>query len=403
VFFSNYSNFKSSQGFTLVELLNVMAIIGVLSATGIGTYSQYKTKAYDVNAKQTLKNIHFLCNAFWIDTYPSQTCDLPTIKETYYGYNQSSNIEAILPPSASDTFCATAKHNNSPNTFSINNAAFITSGEKCSASLNTGSVQSHSYICSGSFQDPCPTLSCDEECTKQKAKERLLAVMKELPGLMKPSSEELESSIQEVQSRSYSNNSEGTPSLHANNNLNVLLASTMEPPPPPTLQTFESYKPPEEAQSGSGAWVMVYPDGKMVSPGIDDKGYVAVFGCTYKHCGPEGRFYETWSGWGGADGSVDRSNKFNRSFVDKCSESYEYSSKWCRGLSRNEEYKFVFVGPDATKPGTGHGSSGSPYNIIKGNQYEEVFGKSNNMRYDFATEMWVNDQGEKFKNGNRVE
>ena len=52
MFFSNYSNFKSSQGFTLVELLNVMAIIGVLSATGIGTYSQYKTKAYDVNAKK---------------------------------------------------------------------------------------------------------------------------------------------------------------------------------------------------------------------------------------------------------------------------------------------------------------------------------------------------------------
>ena len=225
------SNHKEA-GFTLIEILNVIVIIGIVGAVGIPQFSQYKNKAYDGHAKRALKDMHLLCNAFWIDTYPSQACDLPTIKGTYYGFNQSPDVLATLPPAPSDTFCATAKHDSSPNVFSINNASLISSGEMCGVSIVNASFPPRpAYVCAGTFQDPCPTIACDEDCTKQKAQDRLLAVINELPDLMKPSSDDIDDSIQEIQSRTYSDDSDGTPTMNQNSSVNELLATTMEPPP----------------------------------------------------------------------------------------------------------------------------------------------------------------------------
>ena len=157
---------KSVEGFTLIEMLIVIAIIGILAAIAIPQFNQYKIRAYDAHSKQALKDMHLLCNAYWLDTDAEQGCDLPKIKEATYGFNQNADVVATLPPSPQDNFCASAKHNDSPNTFSIDSASLISSGSDCTAA--GGSVQTASVSPAQTFATYNVT-TAQEECERNTA------------------------------------------------------------------------------------------------------------------------------------------------------------------------------------------------------------------------------------------
>lgn len=110
---------RDNQGFTLMELLIVVAIIGVLAAIALPSFSQYKSRAMDADAKSNLHNIYLACKVYWSDEGSNSDCTLAAASATVYGYVQSTDVSITVTASTESTFSGNANHTGSGNTFTI--------------------------------------------------------------------------------------------------------------------------------------------------------------------------------------------------------------------------------------------------------------------------------------------
>lgn len=81
---------KREEGFTLVELLIVVAIIAILAAIAIPQFSKYRLRGYKSELESDAKNIYTAAQAYLIDN-PSGTVD-SLIKLKSGGYQKSPNV-----------------------------------------------------------------------------------------------------------------------------------------------------------------------------------------------------------------------------------------------------------------------------------------------------------------------
>ncbi len=58
---------NNQKGFTLVELMIVVAIIGILAAIAIPQFAAYRQKAYNSSSQSDLKNAKTALEAYYAD------------------------------------------------------------------------------------------------------------------------------------------------------------------------------------------------------------------------------------------------------------------------------------------------------------------------------------------------
>ncbi|MBW1896304.1 MAG: prepilin-type N-terminal cleavage/methylation domain-containing protein [Deltaproteobacteria bacterium] len=109
---------KNETGFTLIELMVVIAIIGILAAIAIPNFVSYRRRAYNASANTGIKNLYTAAQAYFTDNHSASTTDLDDYKA--YGFRQAPDVAVTIQGAGSQgSFSAEVYHSSGDKTYTV--------------------------------------------------------------------------------------------------------------------------------------------------------------------------------------------------------------------------------------------------------------------------------------------
>jgi len=109
---------KIDEGFTLIELMIALAIIGILAAIATPQLSVHRTKSYNTAAVSDLKNAAIAQEAYYVDNR-LYTISITNLTTTPYNLGISQGVNLGVSSANNEAYLMTAYHSAGNKTYTL--------------------------------------------------------------------------------------------------------------------------------------------------------------------------------------------------------------------------------------------------------------------------------------------